>query len=273
MAHYTSLSVAQIADVLGAMACRPRSARSGAEGERQHRYHVWSGGRRWFLRVNEGKTPEDVAFEAEVLRFLAREGFPVAPLVLAEDGTAQIEVAGRPAMLFAYAPGEELERADVTALHCQRIGAELGRLHALAPRFGPARPNPYRWGGSRLGGRARAGRGRRSAGRLRHAAPARGARGLAGAAPRRRRASCTATCSSTTSIWAGDGVSALLDWEMSCVDAFAYDLAVMVNAWCYGAAPDPPDPREGALRRVPVPRRKLEPETAFGSMPGRATRR
>jgi len=33
--------------------------------------------------------------------------------------------------------------------------------------------------------------------------------------------------------WIGGRVSAVLDWEMSCVDPFAYDLGVAVNAWCY----------------------------------------
>jgi homoserine kinase type II len=28
-------------------------------------------------------------------------------------------------------------------------------------------------------------------------------------------------------------VSAILDWEMACVDVFAWDLAVALNAWCY----------------------------------------
>jgi homoserine kinase type II len=40
-------------------------------------------------------------------------------------------------------------------------------------------------------------------------------------------------------LWVGERIAALLDWEMSCVDAFAYDLAVMVNAWCYGDRFDP----------------------------------
>src|SRR6266536_1579852 len=146
MALYTPLSDQQLADVLRRYGLPP-SERTLPEpkGSVNTNYHLWSGGKRWFLRLNEGKTAEDVAFEADVLRFLARERFPAAPLVLASGGAAQIEVAGRPAMLFAFAEGQELERTDVTPERCRRIGAELGRLHAIAPRFERARPNPYRW--------------------------------------------------------------------------------------------------------------------------------
>src|SRR5690242_17864381 len=124
MALYTPLSDAQLAQVLSRYGLPPpERALPEPKGSVNTNYHLWAGGRRWFLRLNEGKTGEDVAFEAEVLRFLAREGFPGAPLVLTADGAAQTEVAGRPAMLFAFAEGQELERADVTPERCRRIGA------------------------------------------------------------------------------------------------------------------------------------------------------
>jgi len=240
MALYTPLSQDDLSRVLRRYGLPPpERTLPEPKGSVNTNYHLWSGGRRWFLRLNEGKTVEDVAFEAEVLRFLSGQGFPAAPLALAEDGSAQIEVLGRPAMLFAFAPGEELERGDVTALHCRRIGAEVGRLHALAPRFEPARPNPYGWnrvrdwvdelepdgGGDPLVAPAMPLL-REELASLRElpAAP----RGLV-----------HGDLFLDNVLWQDDRVSALLDWEMSCVDAFAYDLAVMMNAWCYGAHFEP----------------------------------
>jgi homoserine kinase type II len=61
-------------------------------------------------------------------------------------------------------------------------------------------------------------------------------------------------------LWRDGSVAALLDWEMSCVDALAWDLAVVVNAWCYG------DRFEPALVRAFLAgyqeRRALDPATA-----------
>jgi homoserine kinase type II len=240
MALYTPLSSEQLAGALRRYGLPPpERVLPEPKGSVNTNYHLWSGGKRWFLRLGEGKTIEDVTFEAEVLRFLAREGFPAAPLVLAAGGAAQTEVAGRPAMLFAFAEGEELERADVTPERCRTIGEHVGRLHALAPRFRPERPNPYRWsrvaewvaelepdgGGDPLVAP--------SLPLLREELQA------AVALPDAPRGLVHGDLFLDNVLWVGDRVAAVLDWEMSCVEAFAYDLAVMVNAWCYGERFEP----------------------------------
>ena len=235
MALYTPLSDDALAGVLARYGLPPpERVLPEPKGSVNTNYHLWSGGRRWFLRLNEGKGREDVAFEADVLRFLADEGFPAAPLVLTPAGEAQLEVAGRPAMLFAFVAGDELERSDVTAARCEAIGTLVGRLHALAPRFGPSRPNPYGW--------------QRAAGWVAELEPGGGGDPLvAPAMPLLRReleaARTLPPCPRglvhgdlflDNVLWNGAGVAAVLDWEMSCVDALAYDLAVLLNAWCYG---------------------------------------
>jgi homoserine kinase type II len=240
MALYTPLSPEELARALARWGLAPPDrALPEPKGSVNTNYHLWTGDRRWFLRLNEGKSREDVAFEAEVLRFLAAEGFPAAPLVLTPAGEAQVEVAGRPAMLFAFAEGEELERGDVTPERCRTIGAALGRLHALAAVFPLARDNPYRWS--------------RVATWVRELEPDGGGDPLVAPAlpvlrdelarterlPAAPRGLCHGDLFLDNVLWVGDRLSALLDWEMSCVDALAYDLGVMVNAWCYGERYDP----------------------------------
>src|ERR671939_1128328 len=108
MALYTPLSDAELAHALARYGLpAPERTLPEPKVSVNTNYHLWAGGRRWFLRVNEGKSAADVAFEAEVLRFLASHRFPGAPLVLATDGAPSVEVAGKPAMLFAFAQGEE----------------------------------------------------------------------------------------------------------------------------------------------------------------------
>jgi homoserine kinase type II len=235
MALYTPLSQEQLADVLRRYGLPPPDRTlPEPRGSVNTNYHLWSGGKRWFLRLNEGKTAEDVAFEAEVLGFLAREGFPAAPLVLSQDGAPQIEVAGRPAMLFAFVEGEELLRMDVTPERCRRIGVELGRLHALAHRFHASRPNPYRW--------------ERVSEWIRELEPDGGGDPLvapclpmlrrelelARTLPAAPRGLVHGDLFLDNVLWVGERIAALLDWEMSCVDAFAYDIVVCLHAWCYG---------------------------------------
>ncbi len=240
MALYTPLSQQQLADVLRRYGLpAPERTLPEPKGSINTNYHLWSGGRRWFLRLNEGKSADDVSFEAEVLGFLAREGFPAAPLVLSRDGEPRVEAAGRLAMLFAFVEGEELVRADVTPERCRRIGLELGRLHALAPGFPAARPNPYGW--------------ERVSGWIGELEPGGGGDPLVApclpmlrrelelsrALPDSPRGLVHGDLFLDNVLWAGDRVAALLDWEMSCVDAFAYDLGVMVNAWCYAERFEP----------------------------------
>jgi homoserine kinase type II len=136
-------------------------------------------------------------------------------------------------MLFAYSAGEELAREAVTPEHCRRVGEQLGRLHELASGFGGDRPNPY--GPERVGSWIDElepdGGGDEE---VMRALPMlhdelEGASRLPGAP----RGLVHGDLFIDNVLWIGGRVSAILDWEMACVDVFAWDLAVAVNAWCY----------------------------------------
>jgi homoserine kinase type II len=60
-------------------------------------------------------------------------------------------------------------------------------------------------------------------------------------------------------------VSAVLDWEMACVDPFALDLGIALSAWCYRDAWD--RARAAALLDGYRARRKAEPETLEALFP------
>ncbi len=279
MAIYTTLSEDELARVMRCYGLPPpERVLPEPKGSVNTNYHLWAGGRRWFLRLNEGKSPEDVAFEAEVLRFLSREGFPAVPLVPTSGGDAQMEVAGRPAMLFAFVAGAELARSEVTPERCRAIGALLGRLHALAPRVPVSRPNPYGW--------------ERVAGWVRELEPSGGGDPLVAPAlpllrselaasrnlPQAPRGLVHGDLFTDNVLWKGQEVAAVLDWEMCCVDALAYDLAVMLNAWCYDHRFRPELARalfEGYRRRAEVDeatRAALYPYTRYVALRYTASR-
>jgi homoserine kinase type II len=263
MAVYTDLST----DALAAVARRfglPALDRARPEprGATNTNHHLWAGGQRFFLRLNEGKSDAEVLFEAEVLRFLSATGFPVPRLHLADDGLPFVRVAGKQAMLFSYAAGEELPRAAAGPERCRSVGAQLGRLHELSGGFPGDRPNPY--APSRVRGWIEALRPDGGGDpEVRAALPVLEEELLrAEALPAAPRGLAHGDLFVENVLWIGDRVSCVLDWEMSCVEAFAWDLGVALNAWCWVDGQGHDAGRARALLDGYGTRRRLDPETA-----------
>jgi len=259
MAHYTQLPPAALAEACARFGLPPpERAEPEPRGRVNTSYHLWCGGERWFLRLAEQADEEAVRFEAEVLRYLFQAHFPVARLVTTTDGQPFPTVAGKPAMLFAYAPGEEVARADAGPERCRRIGEQLGRLHDLSAGFTAERANPY--GVVRVGGwLAELGDGGADA-EVRAALPLfREELAAAASLPGAPRGLVHGDLFVDNVLWLGDRVGYLLDWEMSCTEAFAWDLAVAVDAWCWQGGHD--HLRAVALLEGYRSRRRLEPET------------
>jgi homoserine kinase type II len=260
MALYTVLTPEQIAEALARFGLpAPDRVKPEPKGSVNTNYHVWAGGERYFLRLNEGKTEADVRFEAEVHAHLHGNGFPVARLLPAADGRPFVPVAGKPAVLFSYAAGEEISREAAGPDRCRRVGEQLGRLHALAAGFRADRANPY------APARVR--------GWLERLEPDGGGDPEVAAAlpmlgdelrraerlPPAPRGLVHCDLFIDNVLWVGDRIGAILDWEMSCVEAFAFDLGVSVNAWCYTDRYLPE--RAAALVEGYRRERALEPET------------
>jgi homoserine kinase type II len=258
MAEYTVIEPAEMAAALARFGLpAPSSTRPEPRGAVNTGYHVWTGGHRFFLRVNETGSEADGRFEAEVQQYLHQARFPVPELRVALDGRPWVEVAGRRAMLFAYAPGEELPPAAIGPEQCRRVGEQLGRLHELGAGFAAARPNPY--------GRAWVAEALRALDPTDPEARAvlpllRDELAFAQGLPGAPRGLVHGDAFPDNVLWIGDQVSAILDWEMSGIDPFAYDLGVAVNAWCFAGSFQAD--RARALLAGYTARRKLEPETA-----------
>jgi homoserine kinase type II len=260
MALHTVLTPGQLAEATRRFGLpAPDRAEAEPRGRSNTSYHLQVGADRWFLRLAEGRTEADVAFEAAVMSFLFDAHFPVPRLVLAVDGRPWIELAGRPAMLFASVPGEAVDRTGAGPDRCRRVGEQLGRLHELSAGFTGERQNPY--GPERVGEWLAAVEA--SAGLD---AEARGALPLlreelaeAERLPGTPRGLCHGDLFIDNVLWVGDGISYVLDWEMACIAPFAYDLAVAIDAWCFTDRHEPA--RVGALLEGYRSRRRLDEET------------
>lgn len=266
MAHYTDLPPAALAEACARFGLPPpERVQPEPRGRVNTSYHLWIGGERWFLRLAEASDEAAARFEAEVQRYLFQARFPVPRLVATADGQPFALVAGKPAMLFAYAPGEEAPREAVDAARCRRVGEQLGRLHELSAGFTLERANPYgpatlaAWLAA-LGDGGADPEVRAALPRLREEVEA------AARLPGAPRGLCHGDLFPDNVLWLGDRIGYLLDWEMACTEAFAWDLAVAVDAWCWtGAGHD--RARAVALLEGYRSRRKLEPETVAALHP------
>lgn len=269
MAVYTELAPHEIAAVLAAYGLpAPDRVVPEPKGYVNTNHHVWTGGRRYFLRVAEASGDADVAFEAEVHRFLHAARFPAPRLLSTADGAPAARVRGKSALLFAYAPGEELGAGEIAPEHCRRVGEALARLHELSAGFVGERANPYGW--ARVAGWIASLRDAPGGAEVRDALPLlEDELARAGSLPGAPRGLVHGDLFVDNVLWMGGRPSAVLDWEMSCVEAFAYDLGVALSAWCWeeGAGGGFVRERARALAAGYRGGRRVEAETADALLP------
>ncbi|MCS6901140.1 MAG: phosphotransferase, partial [Myxococcales bacterium] len=190
------------------------------------------GGERLFLRIYEEQGPEGAAAEVALLRWLVDRGVPaVCPLEDAK-GEALDRLGERPVAVFPWVDGEILCQARVTPERARVVGAALARVHlAGAPTL---RPGRFRT--SDLLARCA----------VIESAPS---SELASEASRLRtwlkevealrspeapRGLCHGDLFRDNVLWEGPCLVALLDFESAAEEAFTFDLAVALLAWCYG---------------------------------------
>lgn len=240
MAPFTSLSaedaaaVAQAFDLGEVHEVRPIPA-----GTINSNFALHTGAGRWFLRINEGKEEADVRYEAELVAALAAGGVP-APVPRNErSGQPYLVHRGRYLSLFPWLEGSHRQAGEVRPADAEAIGAALGRLHligaALVARF--PRDGVYTF--------------ERIVERYRGFADS-GDPNLAGAvaaigaeivwqeerrAVRRqaRRGIIHGDLFRDNVLFDAAGQVALIDFEQASIGSLVYDLAVCINAWCYGA--------------------------------------
>jgi homoserine kinase type II len=195
---------------------------------------------RWFVRVNEGKSPEDVAWEAALCVDLAAAGLPCPVPIAAAGGGRFLEHRGLLVSAFAWRPGRHRAPAEVSLADAAVIGEALARLHVVAsarPR-GTWREGIYQF--SDIVARFEGFRGSTD--------PA-----LAGAiavladelawltARAATRAAAThgvihGDLFRDNVLWDGDALVAILDFEQASRGSLVYDLAVAINDWCWDPA-------------------------------------
>ncbi|MEJ0026105.1 MAG: homoserine kinase [Rhizomicrobium sp.] len=233
MAVYTDVSFEELESLLRDYDVgQPLSFKGIAEGVENTNFYLQTDRGAYFLTLYEKRVSEaDLPFFLGLMEHLAARGIACPQPIRRRDGTQWSTLNGRPAALVTFLNGLSLKRPDVA--HCAAAGAALAKMHAAGAGFAIVRPNalgPEGWGelvektaegadGIEAGLRALIADSHRDI-------LARWPTGLPGGV-------IHADLFPDNVLFMAAEVSGLIDFYFACNDAYAYDLAVMLNAWCF----------------------------------------
>lgn len=235
MAVYTDVSAEDLAEFLAGYDLGPLLSFKGiAEGVENSNYLIETGGGRYILTLYEKRVNrDDLPFFLGLMGHLADRGINCPLPVKGHDGRALRELAGRPAAIVTFLEGVSYRRP--TPAHCGALGATLASLHEAGKGFTLSRENALSIDGWKtLAGQAAA--------RADEVAPGLGVAIASELAdlethwPRTLPGGIIhADLFPNNTLFVGDQLSGVIDFYFAAKDAYAYDLAICLNAWCFEA--------------------------------------
>ena len=232
MAVYTEVSDEDLAQFLAAYDIGPLLSMKGiAEGVENSNFLLRAATGSYILTLYEKRVAAaDLPFFIGLMEHLAGHGLDCPQPVKTRDRTALGSLAGRPAAMVTFLEGLSVRRP--TQAHCAAAGAALADLHKFGADFAMARPNALS---------------------LESWAPLfEMARGGAETVVPGLTALVDAELAHLAAHWPRDlpvGIihadlfpdnvlflgerAGLIDFYFACTDAYAYDLAICLNAWCF----------------------------------------
>ena len=243
MAVYTQIDDAALQGFLADYAIAPlREARGIQAGVQNTNYLISTQSDKYILTLYEdtetGVDPRDLPFFLGLMQHLSAAELPCPTPIVRHDGALFGELAGRPAALVSFLEG----RSSVSPKpqHCKAVGAALAQLHNAGSDFSMSRANtqsPAQWPDLFAQCATRADEAAPDLAKVIDIELAR----ILGAWPQDLpRGMIHADLFPdnvffTEQTGTGPRVSGLIDFYFACEDAFAYDLAIMLNAWCFEA--------------------------------------
>ena len=244
MALFTRLADADLAELAGEFALGAlRRVQPIHAGTINSNFAVDTDRGAWFVRVNEGKSEADVAWEAQLVAALAAGGVVTPPPVAARDGRpyARLGATDKWVSVFPWRPGRHLGADEITPEVAGEFGAALARLHAIGLDLPAAWRRRSIYDHDHLVARY-AGFASSADPALARAIAVLGEELAAAAAARAVRERAThglihGDLFRDNVLWDGSRLVAILDFEQASGGSLAYDLAVCINDWCWDGAP------------------------------------
>lgn len=208
------------------------SFRGIAEGVENTNYIVHTDQAQFILTLYEKRVdPDDLPFFLALLDHLKGTGLAVPAPVHDRSGEALRTLSGRPAALFTFLEGLWVRRPKVQ--HCSALGRALAEFHLKSEGFALERKNALSvesW--APLATDCGAGADDLEAGlsiALTEEAAELGKLWPDGLP----KGVIHADLFPDNVFFIGDEISGFIDFYFACTDAFAYDLAICLNAWCF----------------------------------------
>jgi len=232
MAVYTEVSFEELERLLEAYDIgQPLSFKGIAEGIENSNFYLQTDRGAFILTLYEKRVAAgDLPFFLGLMEHLAGRGLHCPLPVKTRDGRALVEINGRHAAIVTFLTGIALRRPD--AAHCAAAAATLAELHKAGDGFALSRANalgPAGWkplAGAIVGadtiedGLADLIDGSLTA--LLAEWPAALPRGV-----------IHADYFPDNVLFVQDRVGGVIDFYFACNDFYIYDLAIMLNAWCF----------------------------------------
>lgn len=252
MAVYTHVTESQIQNFLSDYALQDLQSFHGIlQGVENTNYRLeMAGGKRFILTLFEKRTnPEDLPFFFAFSGHLAAHGIACPHVIGNRFGTVIGQLCGRPAAIISYLDGRDIAAVDITPAHCAGLGRVLGKMHRAAQDFSGSRENTLSLSGwKRLAERTALHADRVAVGLgqvianeidfLEHLWPAEDSLPCG---------VIHADLFPDNVFFKESSVSGVIDFYFSCTDFFAYDLAIILNAWCFDMGHNMAEPRWQAL--------------------------
>ena len=235
MAVYTAVDAADLIALLRRYDLGALESFSGiTDGVENSNFLVRTQGQRCILTLYEKRVrTEELPFFLALMRHLSERGLH-CPLPLSDrDGRVLHTLSDRPAALFSFLEGQSPQ--NITPTQCGAVGVTLAHLHRIGQDFPLRRCNalgPQAWSALAADCLAAA---------ADDAYPGITAPVLAELAFLDRAwpqdlpsGLCHADLFPDNVFFQGDMVSGVIDFYFACTESLAYDLAICLNAWCFG---------------------------------------
>jgi homoserine kinase type II len=259
MAVYTAVSGAALDRFLAEYALgEARSLTPIAEGVENSNYRLETGAGRYILTLYERRVdPAELPWFLGLMEHLAARGITCPQPVRGRDGESLRALCGRPACVTTFLPGRWPRH--VLPAHCAAVGESLARLHLAGRDYAPVRANalgPAGWPPLL----ARCGAGADTVAPGLHAELGAALAHVGAAWPDGLpRGHIHADLFPDNAFFEGDQITGIIDFYFAATDLLAYDLAVCLNAWCFGDDLRPCPARTEALLAGYERVRPLEP--------------
>ncbi|MFN3248085.1 homoserine kinase [Roseibium album] len=233
MAVYTEVTDEELQDFIGTYDVgRLLSFKGIAEGVENSNFLVHTDKASYILTLYEKRVdPDDLPYFLNLLQHLAGKGLSCPTPVPSRDGELLGTLAGRPAALVTFLEGMWVKRPRVE--HCAGLGRAMAELHLDGQDYDGFRTNALNVAGWRplfeqCGDRSdtvHPGLGDEITRELAHLEatwPSDLPHGV-----------IHADLFPDNVFFLGSELSGLIDFYFACNDAFAYDIAICLNAWCF----------------------------------------